>query len=151
MTVKNAKNTRAVHRASAVPVQGQMTLPAEGGATGQPGGSAGRGRPAGRIARKAAATVKKAETSGKDVPGADVSGVDTGGMDASGVDVSGVDTGGKDVSGVDAGGAKAAVIDRSPLFIEAFLTWMAVSFDICDSNLVCVFGSRTIYTLLYTQ
>ena len=123
MTVKNAKNTRAVHRASAVPVQGQMTLPAEGGATGQPGGSseAGRGRPAGRIARKAAATVKKAETSGKDASGAD-----TGGMDASGKDVPGVDVSGVDVSGVDAGGAKAAVIDRSPLFIEAFLTWMAV-------------------------
>ena len=121
MTVKNAKNTRAAHHASAVPVQGQMTLPAEGGATGQPGGSAGRGRPAGRIARKAAATVKKAETSGKDASGAD-----TGGMDASGKDVPGVDVSGVDVSGVDAGGAKAAVIDRSPLFIEAFLTWMAV-------------------------
>ncbi|MDY0258301.1 MAG: tyrosine recombinase XerC [Desulfovibrio sp.] len=127
MTVKNAKNTKGAHRASAVPVQGQMTLPAEGGATGQPGGpsAAGRGRPAGRTARNAAATVKKAKTSGMDA-----SRVDASGMNASGADVSGVDTGdkdtGKDVSGVDAGGAKAAVVDRSPLFIEAFLTWMAV-------------------------
>lgn len=118
MTAKNAKTIRGARRASASPIQGQMALLAEDGTTGQPGGSsaAGQGRSAGRTARNATAAVKEAETSNKALSGASMSGGDARGKDAPGLGA----------SGKDASGSGAAAVDRSPLFIEAFLTWMAV-------------------------
>lgn len=117
MTAKNTKTIKGARRANAVPVQGQMALLAEDADSGQPGGSsaAGQGRSAGRTAgqtaHNATTAVKKAETSGKVL---------------SGEDMPGLDASGKDASGKDASRAGAPVVDRSPLLIEAFLTWMAV-------------------------
>ena len=107
MTIKNAKSIKGAQRASAAPVQGQMALPAEDGATGQAGRSsaAGQGRPAGQTARNAATSAKKTETSSVGMTGVDACGVDACGL---------------------ACGTNNAEADHSPLFIKAFLTWMAV-------------------------